>query len=439
MVEMMTRIIWLIATSLILMAGFYFTFSLKFTQFNFKEIKKNLFKKVDSNKGITPIQTLMMSLAARIGIGSIAGVALAIYIGGVGTIFWIWVTAFLGTAISFSETIVGIIYRSKGKDGIYVGGPSFYISKYLGKPHLGTIYAILIIISYIGGFLGIQSNTISKMINTIIPVSPYIVGLFLVIVTSLIIYGGVKKIAKVCETLVPIMTIFYLVIALYVFITNISIMPNLFNLILKEAFNFKSITVGMTAMIFGIQRGIFSNEAGIGTGSIASSASSSNDAVGQGYIQMLGVYITSLVICTSTAIIVLTSNYQNLSFTDINGIELASFAFNYHLGSIGNICMFVAILLFSFSTILTGYYDGESSLKFIFKNIDKKGLNILKNITLIVLFLGTFISSTFLWNFVDLLIGILAIINIYALFKLRNEIKQEFNYYKIKNRDKIDK
>lgn len=438
MIDLLTRYVWLIATSLIIMLGVYLSFKLKFAQFSFKEIKKNLSKKINSDKGITPIQSLMMSLAGRIGVGSISGVALAIYVGGVGTIFWIWVTAILGAVISLSETVVGILYRDKDKDGIYIGGPAFYISKCLTKPILGKIYAILIILSYIGGFLGIQSNTITKLVNTIIPVSPYIVGLIIVIIISFIIYGGIKKIAKACETIVPIMTIFYVGIALIILIININKMPTIIGLIFKDAFNFRSLTAGIATMIFGIQRGIFSNEAGVGTGAIASSASSSDNPVGQGYIQMLGVYITSLVICSSTAIIILTSNYQGLVINDVNGIELASYAFNYHLGSLGNVCMLIAIVLFSFSTILTGYYDGESSLKFLIKDIGKKGINILKMVTLIVLFLGSFLSSTFLWNFVDLLVGILAIINIYALFVLRNRIKEEFLYYKIKNRDKID-
>lgn len=438
MLENINSILWAIATSLIIMSSFYFTINLNLIQFQFKEMFKNIFKKGNKEKGITPIQSLMMSLAARIGVGSIAGVALAIHIGGIGSIFWMWITAFLAATNSFSETVLGIIYQEKDGDNLYKGGPSYYLKKGLNKPKLGSIYALLILFSYVGGYVSIQANTITKSARVLIDIPPFIVGILICFATSLVIYGGVKKIASFTEKLVPIMTIFYLSIAVFVIVTHISLIPSIFINIIKNAFSFKAASGGILGtIIVGAQRGIFSNEAGIGTCSITSSASNPDTPASLGYIQMIGIYVTTLLICTATAIIILTSNYHELVLTDVNGIEITQYAFKYHLGNFGNIAIFIAILLFSFSTILTGYYDGESSLKYFFKEIKNWQVNILKIISLVVLFMGCIISSQTLWNMVDILTAILAIINIYALLGLRKEIISEYHYYKSKKCGKI--
>lgn len=435
MIAIFNKILWAIATSFILVSSIYFTFRLKFIQFNFKEMFQNLFHKDKKEEGIGPFQVLMMTLAGRIGVGSIAGIALGIYIGGIGSIFWLWIIAFFSAILAYAETVLGIIYKRKDEGNVYKGGPAYYLTYGLGKKHLGSFYAILIIICYIGGFLGIQSNTIAKSLGEIITISPYLIGFIIVIITSFIIFGGVQKIAGVTSKLVPIMTSAYLLVAFYVIVINWSTIPSLFQEILKQAFNFKSFVGGFfTCFIVGIQRGIFSNEAGLGTGSIAASTSNSDSPTAQGYIQILGIYITSLLICTATAFIIMTSNYQLMNFTDVNGIEITQYAFQYHLGNVGNIFIFVSILLFSFSTILTGYYYGESSLKYFFQKIQPIYLTLLKIMTLIVLFLGCIISSTTLWSLVDILVAILAIINIYALVGLRKDVEMELHFYQQKKR-----
>lgn len=432
MFDFLSRILWAIATVFIVVSSIYFSFRLRFIQFHFKEMFHNLFHRQKEQKGISSFQVLMMTLAGRIGVGSIAGIALAIYLGGVGSIFWLWVTAIFSAVLAYSETVLGIIYKkSDGKD-IYKGGPAYYLSNGLGKKKLGTIYAILILVCYIGGFLGIQSNTITKSIQEIKPVNSYFVGIVIVVVTSLIIFGGVKKIAAATGKIVPIMTFAYFAIALYIVVVNYQVLPSIFGQIIKEAFHFRSFISGfLTSFIVGIQRGIFSNEAGLGTGSIAASTSSSDNPSAQGYIQILGIYITSLLICTATAFIIMTSNYDASLFTDVNGIEITQVAFQYHLGNVGNTFIFVSILLFAFSTILTGYYYGESSLKYFTNSIQPIYLVLLKIITLIVVFLGCILSSTMLWNLVDILVALLAIINIYALVGLREDIVKELEYYKM--------
>ena len=221
------------------------------------------------------------------------------------------------------------------------------------------------------------------------------------------------------------MTGMYVCTAIYIVIRNIEHIPYVFSQIISQAFCFESFfSAFIPTLIIGIQRGLFSNEAGLGTGSIAASSTSSSDGVQQGYLQMLGIYITTFFICTSTAIIILTSNYQNISYTDMNGIELTQHAFQYHLGQYGNWIVFLSIILFSFSTILTGYYYGETSMKYICGKITEKGLLLLRILTLAFILLGSIISSSTLWILVDIFVAVLAIINTYSILKLKKEVEK---------------
>lgn len=429
MVMFIKNLIWLYVTILIIIIGIYFTFSLKYIQFDFKNMFKNLKQKNDK-RSISQLESLMIVLAGRIGVGSISGVALAIYYGGPGTIFWMWIIGLLALPITFAETTLGSKYREMDESNIYKGGPPYYIKKGLKKRKLAGVYAILIIFSYIGGFLTIQSNTITKSINYIISINPLIIGSIITFITYLIIKGGIKKIADFSTKIVPLMILLYIMCATYIGIKNIDMLPTILKNIITGAFNIKSgISAFISMVLIGIERGIFSSEAGVGTGAIASSTSSVKYSAIQGYVQMIGVYVTTFLVCTSTALIILTSNYSSLSFNDLNGIELAQYSFNYHLGPIGVIIMFISICLFSFSTILSGYYDGESSLKY-FSNNTKTKVQILKVITLLVLFFGCIITSNLLWNFIDLIVGVLALINLYAVFILRNDVNSEYKKYK---------
>ena len=427
----LNKVLWAIATIFIVLSGLYFTFSLKGVQFKIKTMFKSLFIKEETS-GIKPYQTLMMVLAGRIGVGSIAGVALAIYLGGVGSIFWMWIIAFIGAANSFVETVLGVIYKEKDENKVYKGGPSYYIKKGLNNKFLGGVYAIIVILSYVCGFLSIQSNTITKSLNQIFTISPIVIGIFISVITSFIIFGGIKRIAATASKIVPFMTISYVFIAILICIKNIDIVPDIFFSIIKDAFDLKPFFSGfLGTLVIGVQRGIFSNEAGLGTGAIASSTVDTNDSISQGYIQMIGVYLTTLIICTSTAIIILTSPYQNIILNDVNGIEITQYAFTYHLGNIGNYLVFISIILFSFTTILTGDYDGEASLKYFFTNIKKIYLLYLKVLTIIILFLGCLIKSNTIWLFVDILVAIEAIINIYSIIMLRKNVEIRLNKSKV--------
>lgn len=426
LIEQANQILWAIATAMIVLSGLYFTKKLKGVQFRFPSMIYHLFEKEEKQGGISPVQTLMMSLAGRIGVGSIAGVALAIYIGGVGSIFWMWIIALITGANTFVETVLGVKYKEKDEGRIYVGGPSYYLKNALHKPCLGKIYAILIIMSYIIGFLGIQSNTIARSCQEMFSISPWMIGLVIVFLSGVIIFGGVKKIADVTSKLVPIMTLVYVVTATFIVVMNIRMIPTIFIQILKQAFRFDAFfSAFLPTFIVGIQRGLFSNEAGIGTGSIVASATDSNNAKKQGYLQVLGIYVTTFLICTSTAMIILTSDYASFTSIDMNGIELTQHAFHYHLGSFGTTIVFLSILLFSFSTILTGYYYGESSLKYILGKVHSRELILLKSFTLLFLLLGSILSSNTLWKIVDIFVALLAIINTYAILKLQKVVEKE--------------
>lgn len=427
----MIKILWGIGTILILISGIYWTIKLKGVQFNIKNIIKSF---SSSNKGISPFKSLTMALGARIGVGSLAGVALAIYLGGYGTIFWMWIVALVCSSNAFCEVVLGMIYQENDLNNVCIGGPSYYIKKGLGKHRLAIIYALIIIVSYIIGFLTIQSNTISVSITNIFNIEPIIIGIIISILSFLAIIGGVKKISTITSYLVPIMGIFYIGICFFIIVTNINIMGDILLKIVTDAFNIKAFGFGViTTLLIGVQRGIFSNEAGLGTGAIASSVVEYSTPVKQGFVQVSGIYITTLLVGTITALVIMCSNIDTTKIMDINGIEITTMAFNYHLGIIGDYIVMITIVLFAFSTIVTGYYYGESSLKFLNKTISNKYILILKVITCILLLLGSIISSTWLWNIVDLFVVIMAIINIPVLFLLRSNIMYEYQTYKAKN------
>ena len=407
------RFIWLLCTSFIIFSGIFYTLKFKGIQFNFLSIFKSIF---GSSFGV-----MVTSLAGRIGVGSIAGVCLSIYIGGVGSIFWMWISTFFCSIITYIEVVLGVKYKVFS-DGFY-GGPSYYIRDGLGNKFLGGVYSILIIISYIGCFLAIQSNTISRALISVFHFNSFFVGLCICVVTFFCIYGGFSRIVSVCMKLVPFMFFIYIGSSIYVLFLNYDRIFLFFLDVFRSAINFRSFFGGFIPMfIIGFQRGIFSNEAGIGTSSIVCSSSDSSDYKCLGYTQMFGVYVTSFLICTATAVILYFSDYSGFVFNNINGIELASYAFNFHMGGIGTFVLLISIILFSFSTILTGYYYGESSLSYFFSKLDIKYVFVLRFITLVILFFGCFVSPSILWNLVDIFVGILVLINLYAMWKLRDKV-----------------
>ena len=402
------ELLWYIASVLIIYSGIKYSLKYKFMQLNIKNIIKGI--KSKSKNGISPIESLCVSLASKIGVGSLAGIALAIYYGGIGSIFWIVIISLIISINTFIECKLGIKYRIK-IDNNYIGGPSYYIRACLGNKYLSYIYGILIIISYSIIFLSIQSNTIVRTINYFNINSNYIV-IVLFIITLLIVIKGIKGISKINSFLVPIMLLIYLLLGIYILINNISMMPKIIVEVISEAFNLKSI---IPVFLIGMQRGIFITESSIGTSAISASICD-NDSTKQGMLEVLGNYITVFIVCITTFIIIVTSNYQLLDIKDINGIELVLSAFNYHFGSRGSIILSVITVLFAFSTIISSYYFGESNLLFFTKN---KIIKYLYLITfMLVIIISSYVKANMLWSMIDYFVGILAIINVYSILRI---------------------
>ena len=420
-------LVWGIATIILVISGVYYTFKLKFVQFNFKEILTSLKPSHSDKTGISPFKTLTLALAARIGVGSLAGIALGIYKGGIGVVFWIWLSSLLTLPNSFVESTLAVIFRER--DGrYYIGGPAYYINKGLGLKKLSIIYAVIIFLCYIGGFLAIQSNTIASSMKTYLDISPIITGIIVAIISYFIVSRGLKRIANFTSLLVPFMGLAYMVVALVIIVMNFDMIPGIIANIFHEAFNFKALGWGIiSSIIIGVQRGIFSSESGMGTGAVASGTSDSKYPCKQGYIQMLGVYFTTFIICTSTVFVILTSDINLNSFVNPNGIEITLKALNSHMGNLGTIVLIIAILSFAFSTIISGYYYGESNLKYLDKNMNNKKIFILNMFVVGILFIGSIASPKILWNIVDIGAGVLAIINCLCILFLHREVKKEFD------------
>lgn len=420
MLQIINDLLWSTAIIFLLGGGLYFSIRLGFPQFKLASLFKG-FKK-DSKSSVSPFRSLTMSLAARIGVGSLAGIALAIYTGGPGTIFWIWIAGIITAVNAFCESYLGAKYQEKDGDA-YKGGPAFYIEKGLKNKKLASIYAVLIIIAYIVGFMTIQANTITTSIHDYYGFSPLIIGIVLAIISGISIMRGLNEIANITSKLVPIMGIGYILLSISIILMNLNQIPAVLINIITDALHLKAISGGIIAtFVIGIQRGVFSTEAGLGTGAIASSTSHTDNKVNLGLIQILGIYFTVFVVCTSTAIIILTSDYTSLNFENMNGIELTQYALNHHLGKTGILVLILSVVSLAYSTIVAGYYYGESSLKYLIKNVTKKQINILKIVTVILLVIGSIMSASLLWNIVDVLVAVLSIINMYALLRLRREI-----------------
>lgn len=423
MIILVKKLVWLIATAMIISSSIYLSVKFHFPQLKIKSMLNKLFKN-HTHKSLDSFQLLMMNLAGKIGVGSIAGVAISIYIGGIGSIIWMWFISILSAILTYCETILGMKYRIKRENNIY-GGPSYYIKSGLKKPFLGSIYAIIIILSYIGGFISIQTNTITKSIQEYVNIEPIIIGIIISFLAFLVIRKGVKNIAAVSEKMVPFMIFLYLFSGLLIIIKNIYQLPIIFLEMLDNAFCFKSFISGfIPSFIIGVQRGIFATEAGLGTGSMSVSMSN-NDSKEEAKIQMLGIYITSFLICTITAFSIVLSDYQSFHVEDLNGIEMIRFVFYQNFGEIGNIIIFISILLFAFSTILTGYYYGETSFQYFGNKYTKLKLLILNSFTALNIILGCILPSELIWNLVDIFVAILSIINIYAILKLKDDIIEE--------------
>lgn len=399
-------LIWYIASILIIYLALTLTKKYRFKQLNLKRIMISL--KSKSKNSVSPLASLSTSLAAKIGVGSLSGVALAIYFGGIGTIFWIIIISLLVSINTYYECILGIKYRDQEK---YIGGPSYYIKKCLGNKKLSILYSILIIITYSGLFLSIQANTIVSITNYF-HINNHLAIIVLCIIVFLIILNGIGGVIKVNKLLVPIMLIFYFVLGLWVIINNYMLIPKLMINVIYEALRLKSI---IPVFLIGMQRAIFISESSLGTSAIAAS-SCDNIPDSQGLIEVLGIYITIFIVCLITFFIITTSDYNMVNFSNINGIELVIYAFNYHFGSLGGFILSLITIMFAFSTIIASYFFGESNLNILSKkNIIK---TIFKLCFIIILIISCYIKASILWNLTDYFVALLAIINVSSMIRI---------------------
>ncbi|SMB82856.1 alanine or glycine:cation symporter, AGCS family [Desulfonispora thiosulfatigenes DSM 11270] len=423
-VSFSNNILWsYVLIAMLLILGIYFTIRTNFVQFRlFGEMFRllgqgasNSVTSKEKTKKVSSFQAFCISTASRVGTGNLAGVAIAISIGGPGAVFWMWLIALVGAGSSFVESTLAQIYKVHDKNG-YRGGPAYYMEKALNKRWMGIIFSILITISFGLVFNSVQANTISFAFEKAFGIDRLVMGIGLMIFTAIIIFGGVKRVARVAEIIVPIMAILYVFVAFFVVIKNFSAIPEMFSLIISSAFGFKQAVGGgiAAALMQGIKRGLFSNEAGMGSAPNAAATADVTHPVKQGLIQTLGVFTDTLLICSATAFIVLLSGAYKIE--GLEGIQITQEALSTHIGSLGNGFVALCILLFAFSSIVGNYYYGETNIEFIKTN--KVWLFIYRLAVMGMVIFGSIAKVQIVWDLADLFMGLMAIINLIAIFLL---------------------
>lgn len=428
--------------AMLIVIGLYFTFKTKFVQFgNIKEMFKLLGEgtssKDTSKEQVSSFQAFCIGTASRVGTGNLAGVASAIAIGGPGAVFWMWLIALIGSASAFIESTLAQIYKVKDGDS-FRGGPAYYMEKGLKKKWMGIAFSILIIICFGFAFNSVQSNTITAAFYSTFNTNKLIVGIILTVLTLIIIFGGVNRIAKISSILVPIMAVAYIVIALFIIIMNFNQIPSLFKTIFENAFGIKQVVGGGigAALLQGIKRGLFSNEAGMGSAPNAAATATVSHPAKQGLIQTLGVFTDTLIICTSTAFIILLSGVPLDG--SVKGIELTQMALVSQVGSWGGTFISICILLFAFSSIIGNYYYGETNIQFITEN--KVVLYVYRILVAAMVLFGSIASMDLVWNIADVFMGLMAILNLIAivlLSKIAIKALQDYTAQKKAGKDPV--
>ena len=396
--------------------GLYFTFRTKFVQFRFFGEMFRLLgdgAKGEKKEGaVSSFQAFCISTASRVGTGNIAGIAMAVVAGGPGSVFWMWLIALIGSASSFVESTLAQIFKIKDGEG-FRGGPAYYMEQGLKSKGMGVAFSILITICFGFIFNAVQSNTITAAFNNAFGMNRLVIGLILAALTGVIIFGGVHRVAKVSEIIVPIFAVLYILVSLFVVVINIGEIPGIIKAIFESAFGLREMAVGsMSGMILvGIKRGLFSNEAGMGSAPNAAATADVTHPVKQGLIQTLGVFTDTIVICSCTAFMILL--YSDYATAGLEGIELTQAALSSQIGPIGNIFIAICILLFAFSSIVGNYYYGESNIEFMSKN--KTILNVFRAMVVGMVLFGSVAKVQLVWDLADVFMGIMAVINLVAI------------------------
>ncbi len=430
-ISLLNDLLWgTVLVYLLVGVGVFFTVRLGFIQFRhfghmFSVLKNS--RKSD-NAGISSFQALCTSLAARVGTGNMAGVAVALTLGGPGAIFWMWLIAMLGMATSFAESTLAQLYKTKDKEGNYRGGPAYYMEKGLGMRWMGVLFSLFLIIAFGLVFNAVQANSIATALNVAFGFEPLYVGIGLVCISAVVIFGGFRTIARTAEVIVPFMAAAYLLVAMYVMISNIELLPGVLMLVLKSALGLQEAAAGglgyaiAQAMINGIKRGLFSNEAGMGSApnAAASATPYPPHPASQGYVQMLGVFMDTIVICSATVAIILMSG-EYVPNGEVTGIELTQRALISQVGDWGGIFIAVAIFFFAFTSIIANYSYAETNMVFLRHN-SKAGIRLFRVVVLGMVMFGTMSSLPVVWAMADVSMGMMAIINLVAIILLSGTV-----------------
>ena len=398
----------------------WFTIKTRFVQFRMLgEMLRLLGESTSKGEGkehhISSFQAFMVSLASRVGTGNLAGVATAITVGGPGAVFWMWLIALLGSSSAFIESTLAQLYKVHGKTS-YIGGPAYYMKKGLKKPWMGILFAILIIFTFAFAFNTVQSNTICAAFEQAFQVDHTLMGIILTVLTLMVIFGGIQRIAKVSSIIVPVMALGYILLALVIVGMNFTQIPAVFKLIVSSAFGWEQALGGGigAALMQGIKRGLFSNEAGMGSAPNVAATADVTHPVKQGLIQALGVFSDTLVICTCTAFIILFSGIPLGG--EINGVQLTQMALDTQIGSGGSTFVAIAILFFAFSSVIGNYYYGEANLRYITHN--KLIMTIFRLTTGAMVMFGALASLDLVWSLADVCMALMTICNLIAIVLL---------------------
>jgi len=418
---------------LLLSAGIFFSIRLRFMQFrNLRRACQVAFAKAEPGQ-ISSFQAFATGLASRVGTGNIAGVATAISVGGPGAVFWMWVTALVGMASAFVEATLAQIFKVRNEDGTFRGGPAYYIEQGLGSRFWGVVFALSLLLVFGLAFNAVQSNSISDAFANAFGIDRSLTGVLVVIGSGLIIFGGARRIGRAAEILVPFMAFIYLLVALYAVVMNLGRVPEVLWLIFSAAFTPEAVLGGgvgaslRSAMEMGIKRGLFSNEAGIGSAPNAAASASTTHPVNQGLLQMLGVFIDTIVICSATAFIILLSDCY-IPGGAVKGAALTQSAVEYHVGAWGSSFMAVAIFLFAFTSIIGNYAYAESNIHYI--RHDNRFQLVFRLMVLGMVMFGSVGSLPLVWDMADASMGFMAIINLFAILFLARYVVAAWHDYR---------
>lgn len=424
---------------MLLGCAFWFTYKTKFVQFRMIGEMVRLLGdsagKIEGRKHhISSFQAFAVSIASRVGTGNLAGVATAITLGGPGAVFWMWVIALFGASSAFIESTLAQLYKVHGNQS-FIGGPAYYMKKGLKQPWMGILFAFLLVFTFGFAFNSVQSNTICAAFEEAFQVSPAWMGGILTIFTLLIIFGGIQRIAKVSSIIVPIMALGYIILALFIVILNAKQLPGVIELIVANAFGWEQVfggSIGM-ALMQGIKRGLFSNEAGMGSAPNVAATADVTHPVKQGLIQALGVFTDTLIICTCTAFIILFSGLASTG--EANGIKLTQMALNNEIGTIGTIYVAVAILFFAYSSILGNYYYGEANIRYITRR--RWAIPLYRVLVGGMVMFGSLASLDLAWSLADLAMGFMTICNLIAIVLLGKYAFRLLEDYRMQKRNGI--